>query len=192
MTDDAIIQAFRQTGSSGKAAKFLGISRQTVACRLKRLGIKLQIQPTTSDRPITVTEAAWLAGFLDGEGWFGVVSKAGYHRLRAKVDNTNRESIERVKEIINGGVLKCRKLSSQNKQWQDCFVLQIEGKALRRLLRAIRPYAVVKREQVRLCDEYLNIAGCGQIEREARTRIKIALQECARNGFKRKLANGSS
>jgi hypothetical protein len=50
----------------------------------------------------TIAELAWLAGFIDGEGSFGlhVNSKTRTIEPRLTVPNSNRRSIERVEVLL--------------------------------------------------------------------------------------------
>lgn len=136
-------------------------------------------------KKLTEATCGWLAGFVDGEGSFGVVNNAGSWRLRGSITNTHRGSLDHVRSLIGGGIIIGRPLSQENENWSDSWKIQIQGNALRRLLDAIRPHVLIKKDQVELCFEYLALTPNG-IARAERVRIREALMALSRNGFRTK------
>jgi hypothetical protein len=53
---------------------------------------------------MTETEIAWVAGFLEGEGSFGVYSRrSGYRYLLLQVSSTDRDVLERLRSVVGHG-----------------------------------------------------------------------------------------
>lgn len=136
-------------------------------------------------KELSEAERGWLAGFVDGEGSFGVVSNSGHWRLRGSITNTHRGSLDHIRALIGGGIIIGRASSLKNENWSDCWRIQIQGNALKRLLAAIRPHVIIKREHVELCFKYFTLTPNGTARTE-RTQIREALMALSRNGFKTK------
>jgi len=104
------------------------------------------------------TDLAYMAGIVDGEGFIGIDScckrknKPSAYQLRVGVVNTNRELLEWIKENFEGSVSSRGKPTSikhkQSYQWR------VEAKKAGKLLRLIRPYLIIKREQANIGLEF--------------------------------------
>lgn len=108
------------------------------------------------------TDWAWAAGFIDGEGSFGIWreddSRKGkdYFSLRAgmQVSNTNLESLERLKKIF-GGVGQIVKASKANPRHKAVFIYAVRRHLLLvEICFRILPYVTVKRGPIELVLAY--------------------------------------
>lgn len=94
------------------------------------------------------TDAAWLAGFLDGEGSFQVrrYRVQGYEGFEASVSATGVEPapLVRCQELARGNLLGPVRPSGGNAR--PSWVWRVKGHALTSLLEAIIPYLTLKRE----------------------------------------------
>jgi hypothetical protein len=97
------------------------------------------------------TDAAWLAGFFDGDGNLNVERRGGGRgwRSRVRISNCNREAVERVRELVGLGTIFARPLPSGRMIYQ----YGVEHRGARTMLYAIAPYVVAKRERVLLALE---------------------------------------
>lgn len=93
-------------------------------------------------------DAAWLAGFFDGEGSI-IKHKGGANRKSAVwklyIANTNLESLEKVQRITGCGRVTVKKIEPGNRKPQ--WVWQAHGKRdIKSLLEQMSPYLTVKLE----------------------------------------------
>jgi len=93
--------------------------------------------------------AAYIAGFLDGEGYFGIMKR---HKGRERADYLpviKATSVD--KEIIEwfyksyGGWMNKRKF--KNKNQKDAYTWVLAGKKIEPFLRKIYPYLKLKKKQ---------------------------------------------
>lgn len=104
---------------------------------------------------MTPTEAAWVAGIIDGEGCVSInkscksksKTKPQYTHfsLRLRVTMVHKPTILRLQELC-GGIVYCPKLqkASYRVAWGWC----LSGSAVTPVLDAIAPYSVTKREEI--------------------------------------------
>lgn len=87
VTDDAVLAAYRQTGSLRKAAAQIGRGASTVAYRLRKMGEPIAGPPSSTD-PLTASvgfrstehEKAWIERQAAAEGY---ATSAAFLRSRA-------------------------------------------------------------------------------------------------------------
>jgi hypothetical protein len=58
------------------------------------------IEGSDSPRNIDIHDRAWLAGFLEGEGFFSCQVRAGYGRIMIGVTSTDRDVVERLARLV--------------------------------------------------------------------------------------------
>lgn len=106
-------------------------------------------------RKMSATEAAWLAGFFDGEG-----SLIGYKRKgkdfvgwRISIGNTSLPALERCKAYTNVGTIGSKRVlpnPKHNPQW----LWQVNGQRdIVDLLKQMLPYLLIKKEKA---ESFLN------------------------------------
>lgn len=75
--------------------------------------------------PLTETEKAYLAGFIDGEGYIGLTnagSKNVSKRIRLSITNTNGVVLRYIKDLIGfGSFYSQHPVGYQNKNNKECF-----------------------------------------------------------------------
>jgi hypothetical protein len=112
----------------------------------------------------TITDRAWLAGFLDGEGTFQVVRhiKHGdkhfpsgsklYEHYSAEVCavNTDKRLVDRCREIAGGFVMGPFRVSSKGGSAKSAYRWVLKGTKVSQLLGWIAPLLVGKSEQARI------------------------------------------
>jgi len=104
-------------------------------------------------------DLAWAAGFIDGEGHINVqrtrqtLKRNGrtYERfeLRVIVTNTHRGAIERLAEILGSGMMRTEQPGQYpySRRTVPLYELWWSSRKAEKVLRAVEPYLVVKREQ---------------------------------------------
>lgn len=85
---------------------------------------------------------AWLAGFFDGEGSVGLYLNGRAFSAKATIVNTDRAVLE-VIQMSFGGTLRQRKNTGR-----PVYTLVMGGSTAETMLRAIRPYTLVKSAQI--------------------------------------------
>lgn len=95
---------------------------------------------------MTTTEAAWLAGFIDGEGCFhAAVRKEGRMALQVHIANTNRPVMEEVARLLGVDNLRSTKL---RRGWRTRWSVTLCGATkILALLDEVEPYLVCKKEE---------------------------------------------
>lgn len=108
---------------------------------------------------MTKDETLWLAGFIDGEGYIGLVKK-GPARFQAQVriGTTHKTTMEYVASLLDSPLhidLKKRgiyKLSLS--PWKPVYITCIYDKTAEALCRELLPYLHTKQEQAKLLITY--------------------------------------
>lgn len=111
------------------------------------------------------TDAAWLAGIIDGEGNIGMSkSKAptpsGYVVVAyVQMSNTDKRIIDRVCEICRKANIKKimvkGKESQRNEKWKDAWNIRISTLSeVEKICMELYPYLVAKKEQAELVAEF--------------------------------------
>lgn len=115
------------------------------------------------------TELAWAAGFLDGEGHFGLARQGGKHRITddarqpfIKATQVVPEPLEKLKAMFGGTVNARGTKTSTGKTAYDWTIRS--GVRVREVVPLIEPYLIVKREQALIVLEFaskMRIKGTG-------------------------------
>jgi hypothetical protein len=102
-----------------------------------------------SIRGLSLTEKAYLAGILDGEGSIGVYKrfvgkkKGASYSLRVMVGNTDVSLIRWLQRL--GGSIYEQKPKKSN--WSVCYTWTVWANQAAAILEEVLPYMLVKREQ---------------------------------------------
>jgi hypothetical protein len=90
--------------------------------------------------------AAWAAGFFDGEGWVGVTNGVGTQpRLLARVDQVDARPLHRLYGHWGGRINNLRRAEGNRRQ---IWIWAISGEDCLSFLQDIRPFSIVKRDQI--------------------------------------------
>jgi hypothetical protein len=134
---------------------------------------------------MTREEAAYVAGFLDGEGYATVVCKPNRRCYRAQVGFANRDLavLAWIQRFVGGHIAR---LSRQKSTHAPAFELKTSSHAaLRFFLPQLLPFLRIKRQQV---ESLLAFLALGKIKRRgipARANVEdIAVREQFRQKFK--------
>jgi len=92
--------------------------------------------------------ASYLAGYIDGEGYLGIIPnchKSSY-TAKLKIASVDKEIIDWLKDSYGGSIWK-RKFHNNSK---DAYNWTLEGKNLLPFLEKVRPYLKLKKKQADL------------------------------------------
>ena len=112
-----------------------------------------------------MSKFAYFAGFFDGEGCVCIYQSRGPRdrrdtgrtTIRISVANTNKEVLDQFSTAFGGKVGKSGHTKPRlGRDGLQMWHWGIQGLKCKQFLQAIRPYAVVKAEQIRLGLEYLD------------------------------------
>lgn len=93
-------------------------------------------------------EAAYLAGFFDGEGCVGAYMRGDKVVLRLAVGNTHRPSLDRIQRAFGGSTcpINQKKRPRNKPQWQ----WSITGQRAKDALAVMLPYLLTKKAQAEI------------------------------------------
>lgn len=109
----------------------------------------------------TTEELAWLAGFVDGEGYvglpqYGSSTKTTHYKYspRLSIGNTNKKVIEYIVNKFGGTIYeqKCKK-----KQYKKVWCWRLYSKKAAYILKLIYPYLKVKKENADIIFEFIKL-----------------------------------
>lgn len=139
----------------------------------------------------SMTELAYAAGIVDGEGYLAIRMRANqkgvkYHTVTVTVANTDLGLIEWLRATF-GGTTRINQRSNHNPAHKQLHVWQLNTKAAEVFLREIEPFLIVKRKQAQIClalrdrvgktFERLNVG-----EFEEREALRLSLRELTKRG----------
>lgn len=105
---------------------------------------------------MTDPQAAWLAGFIDGEGSLMISrrsrSKCTEWSALLAVSNTDMRLIDRCRLLASGGVIAHVDMTNRGNA-KDAYIWTLKGPRLTAVLDAILPHLVAKRRQAELLIE---------------------------------------
>lgn len=100
------------------------------------------------------TEAAWLAGIIDGEGCISLFRRSTYYVPAVKISNTNEKLINKCKQILDDADIQyCVRYSDrgERKNAKPAWELTLESRPrVIAVLNLVLPYLVAKTEQAEL------------------------------------------
>lgn len=116
---------------------------------------KARYRNGTQANILTPEQAAYIAGFLDGEGSVILYMRRDTVALRVTFANTNRHVLEWIQEHISVGNIigKPRRIGSNHKVG---FMLLINSDSALTLLTQVLPYLIIKREQAQIAIDFQN------------------------------------
>lgn len=101
-----------------------------------------------SEMRINQTDAAWLAGLLEGEGCFWSKRREHARCTRQvpslKLQMCDRDVVERVANLVGAKVTTLR---PQREHWLRTYIVKMEGHPALEVMRAVRPYMGWRRGQ---------------------------------------------
>ena len=143
-------------------AAFPGKTWSALSCKASELGFfrLVSAKPLPATRlSLTNTEAAWLAGFLDGEGCFAIYiqkrSSGIYYHPRVQATNTSQEVLETIKMMTGCGCIVSPEKTVEH--WKPIHTWIVNNHQYSRaVLEAVLPYLRVKRKQAEILIEFID------------------------------------
>lgn len=112
-----------------------------------------------SRKHLKSTDAAYVAGIIDGEGCVSIArSKIGHtvsgyqYQPRLSVTNTDLRMLKFIKAVTGLGTI-CERGGSKKRTWCWCSASQVTGK----ILKSVRKYLVIKRTRADYCIKLADI-----------------------------------
>lgn len=102
-------------------------------------------------RPKQLPPDAYFAGLIDGEGWIGIstvwrTERASYKQTAVvQVGMTNWPVVEALQQRWPGHLFEKKRA---REHWKDQLVWRVTGIHTRQVLYAIRPYCLVKHDDI--------------------------------------------
>jgi len=123
---------------------------------------------------IPKTVCAYVAGFVDGEGYItiGYTNQANrqYHHVLVRVSNTVRDPLDLICRYFGGSVFFSK---IANPRWKDIYTYSLISNKAKVLLEAIFPFLTVKKPQATLAMEFFDLpkyeGGYGRLSPETLT-----------------------
>jgi hypothetical protein len=116
-----------------------------------------------STKTLDATEAAYVAGFLDGEGTVTIgretrsANRVGYrYHPCLMLANTNREGLEHVQRLCGNGRIDCA-IAAKGRNQKPLYRLWFSANQIRQLLPQVRPFVFIKRPQIALLMRFLDL-----------------------------------
>lgn len=106
----------------------------------------------TPCKELSATQAAYIAGFFDGEGSVLLYQRHANIALRITFANTKRAILEWISETIGAGNIVTT--TRNNNKHATSHLLLINSQAAASLLEQIKPYLIIKSEQARLAIDF--------------------------------------
>ncbi len=123
------------------------------------------------------TEAAWLAGYIDGDGSISLYAKSGrkFRHPILIIDSTDPELLDEVERLLGGTRTKKTKTQDHHRQ---CYSWRLYGaNNILEALKHIQPYlrcSVKKRRALMLLDDWKNVTSPNG--RYCETQLKAKLE----------------
>jgi hypothetical protein len=119
----------------------------------------LQFDHLAQISELSSTQAAYFAGIIDGEGCVSIrkaecnrFEKSPRYSARITVGNTSRDLIEQL-FLTFGGAVTYRFGTTKKR---PCWLWSLQSRKAREVIRAVRPYLVVKQHQADLLAEFVD------------------------------------
>ena len=120
-----------------------------------------------------VADRAWLAGFIDGEGYVGISGNGTrWHQPGVMVRGTHRPTIDHYVELLNIAGVTTNKVIHERRpspRHKDSYIVRVTGMMnLLKFSRMVSPYTVTKSRQWSVVTEWcITRLNGGNPQREA-------------------------
>lgn len=108
------------------------------------------------------TEAAWMAGFIDGEGTLTILkvmvqgSSSPRYRATAQITNSNLEALRIFQQFYGGSIRNIYDWRLRALNWAQCYEWRCPGGQMQSLLSDIYPYLVIKKPNADIIMELIH------------------------------------
>ncbi len=103
---------------------------------------------------LSIVEAAYLAGFVDGEGSIMILARKGTISIRTSITNTDHDVLDWIWKTVGVGDLHLARFSTE--KWKTTWTWNTNGDSTESILTQILPYLRIKKVQAELAIETMN------------------------------------
>lgn len=107
-----------------------------------------------------LSEQAWAAGIIDGEGYITVRITHTSYSLLVRVAMTSEVTVQRLQAIFGCGQLRSE---TRRKDDKRVFVWSVNGKDAAGVLEVIQPHLVTKRREAQMARAYAGLPRAGRV-----------------------------
>ena len=143
-TCQACGESFEAGGRTGRTTKTMFCSRKCARAARWRTGSKA--------KSLTTTQAAYLAGVIDGEGSIFLFKRSGGSAMRITVANTNRDLLEWC--LLTTGVGNIVLKATSNPKHKQSGMWLCNSQAAASVLEQLADYLIIKKEQARMAIDF--------------------------------------
>lgn len=128
----------------------------------------------------------YIAGFIDGEGYLGIVkrkrSDGTFYRLNIKVAQSLKEKdavyvfFNELKDCYGGYISKTRNPINKNQNPSVMWEI-VHQKRIKKFLDDIQPYLILKKEQAKILQKYISIPNLTNANNQVNRDIKNQREE---------------
>jgi len=120
-----------------------------------------------------VSDLAWAAGFVDGEGHLGIREQKGHFYISVSVAQVDPRPLLKLQHLFGGNLRLAKRQFAR-----DIWAYNITTRAAGRMLSAISPYLVVKYELAELLMQFQATVGLrGAPVALDTVRVRVALKD---------------
>ena len=132
----------------------------------RRLGSRSRVSGVEGYKNVQVrdTDIAYIAGFIDGEGWIGISRSRAARSYRPSyspkicVTSTKREILDWIRGKLQCGfVCKGKRIKTRNDKWNDSFMWAISSRAILQIAPLLMPYVHLKKRQLKIATQIARI-----------------------------------
>lgn len=131
---------------------------------------------------LPVSDLAWAAGFIDGEGTislYGRSDRLREYRVTVTAVNTNRIALDRLRAMFGGTVHLMHK-DTPGRNWKPSFYWAISYGKAAEAIKLLLPFLLLKRPQAELALEARTHVGCESGRKRSESRMQALQAICNR------------
>lgn len=125
--------------------------------------------------------AAYIAGFFDGEGTFGLYrhnSNSPCVQASAYIANTNKNILEKIQSELGYGIVRNARRGTD--KWKQLYRLEFNQTKAQAFIDEIGPYLQIKKEQAKVLSEFFTLKK--KVDADKKIELSLKLKELNKTG----------